>query len=76
VSAPVPATFSLPPLHLHLKCLSTLWCLIEGDNVLFPVKILSTQFIAELKKEIKKEASPTLEKFDAKDLILWKVHYF
>jgi hypothetical protein len=48
----------------------TLWCLIEGDNVLFPVKILSTQSIGKLKREIKKETSCTLEKFDAMDLIL------
>jgi hypothetical protein len=54
----------------------TLLCLIDGDNVLFSVKVLSTQIIAELKVEIKKEASRALEKFDAKDLILWKVHYF
>jgi hypothetical protein len=54
----------------------TLWCLIEGHNAPFPVNILSTQFIAKLKEEIKLKASRNLEKFDAMDLILWKVHYF
>ena len=54
----------------------TLACLIDGHNVPFTVEILSTKSISVLKKEIKKEASHALEKFDAMDLVLWKVHYY
>ena len=54
----------------------TLWCLIEGDKTPFPVNVLSTTPIDGLKTAIKDKSSPSLEKFDAKDLIIWKVHYF
>ena len=53
----------------------TLWCVIEGHNCPTFVRIRSTKCIAELKEEIKKKATPTLDKFAAMDLILWKVHY-
>ena len=54
----------------------TLWCLVEGDKTPFSVNVLSTISIGELKSAIKDKTSPSLENFDAKDLIIWKVHYF
>ena len=54
----------------------TLWHIIEGYHCLTFVKILSTQYITKLKEEIKKEATPFLDKFLAMGLVLWKVHYF
>ena len=55
-----------------------LWCVVQGDNKTFPVTINAplTTHIANLQKEIKKEASNLLEGIDAKDLNLWKVRYF
>jgi hypothetical protein len=54
----------------------TLWCLIEGDKSQFTVTIPIDSYIYDLKVKIKQERSPLLEKFPAKDLILWKVCYF
>jgi len=51
----------------------TLWCLIDGDNVLFSVDILIDRFIDNLKDSIKQKCTPDLDKFDAADLILWKI---
>lgn len=53
-----------------------LWCLIEGEQGPFPVTALSTTSIGALKKVIKEENSNLLQKVDANQLILWKVHYF
>ena len=54
----------------------TLWCLVEQDTNLFLVDIVPTLSIGKLKRGIKEEKSRLLEKFDANNLILWKVHYF
>ena len=56
--------------------MSTLWCLIDGDKTVFSVEIPINSSIDSLKNKIKQQRSIRLEKFDAADLILWKVHYF
>jgi hypothetical protein len=53
-----------------------LWCYIEGDTVVFHVFVSTTISVDELKEMIKEKRSRRLEKFDAADLILWKVRYF
>jgi hypothetical protein len=50
-----------------------LWCLIKGDKTPFSVDVLPTLSINQLKLKIKNVKSHYLEKFDASDLILWKV---
>ena len=54
----------------------TLWCLIDGDKTPFRVIIPIDNYIDDLKDSIKQKCSPNLDKFAAKDLILWKVCYF
>jgi Crinkler effector protein N-terminal domain len=54
----------------------TLLCLIDGDKNPFKVIIPIDSDIDGLKDSIKQKCSPMLEKFDAADLILWKVCYF
>jgi hypothetical protein len=54
----------------------TLWCLIRGDKTVFMVEIPINNNIYQLKHKIKQTRSHRLEKFDAADLILWKVRYF
>jgi hypothetical protein len=54
----------------------TLWCYIEGDTVVFSVFVSTTTSVDHLKDTIKEKRSRRLEKFDAADLILWKVRYF
>jgi hypothetical protein len=54
----------------------TLWCLIEGDKVLFPVSASTTTYVGELKEMIKeKKKNNTLRTVDASDLTLTKVGY-
>jgi hypothetical protein len=64
--------------HSHLKCRLpyTLWCFIEGAKTVFKVDIPIDSDIDDLKDSIKQKSSPHLDKFDAADLILWKVCYF
>jgi hypothetical protein len=52
-----------------------LWCLIEGDRVLFSVLASMTTSVAQLKRLIKEEGKITLGMADAKDLIVSKVCY-
>ena len=54
----------------------TLWCLIDGDKSVFTVEVPIDGLIDKLKVNIKERRSRYLEKFDAKDLTLWKVCYF
>ena len=53
----------------------TLWCLFEGDQVLFQVAVSSNQNIFQLKKLVFNECSPTPGLLNAKDLILMKVRH-
>jgi len=55
---------------------TTLWCLVEGDDFLFPVRASSTTYIADLKTLIKGEKQNSLQRVDAPNLRLWKVCYF
>ena len=54
----------------------TLWCLTDGDETTFKVRIPIDSDIDDLKDSIKQKCNPDLEKFAAKRLILWKVRYF
>jgi Crinkler effector protein N-terminal domain len=54
----------------------SLWCLIERDKTPFSVDLLPTLSIDQLKRKIKSGRSRMLEKYDAADLILWKVRHF
>jgi hypothetical protein len=54
----------------------TFWCLLEGDKAVFKVEIPIGGNIDDLKERIKQKCSLLLDKFAAKDLILWKVRYF
>ena len=49
-----------------------IWCLLEGENTLFPVLALPTISIGELKKLIKEEIAKGIN-VDAHHLTLWKV---
>ncbi|KAF8498772.1 hypothetical protein F5888DRAFT_1802922 [Russula emetica] len=51
-----------------------LWCLVEGDDALFPVIAPSTTSIGVLKDMIKEKGiNPNEHAILAKDLTLWKV---
>jgi hypothetical protein len=51
-----------------------LWCLVEGDDTLFPIIAPSTTSIGVLKDMIKEKGiNPTEHAVDAKGLTLWKV---
>ncbi|KAF8273503.1 hypothetical protein EI94DRAFT_1795256 [Lactarius quietus] len=52
----------------------TLWCLIDGDKTAFKVVIPIHSDIDDLKDSIKQKRSHHLAKFDAADLILWKLN--
>ncbi|KAF9095501.1 hypothetical protein BGX27_001265 [Mortierella sp. AM989] len=58
---------------LHINTLLTLFCLVDGEDSPFPVKIESTESIGGLKKAIKAEIPDTFNGVDAKDLTLWRV---
>jgi hypothetical protein len=50
------------------------WCLVEGDNTVFPVTAPLTTPIYVLKDKIKEECkNGVLSRVDASDLTLWKV---
>ncbi|KAF9397540.1 hypothetical protein BGX21_008749, partial [Mortierella sp. AD011] len=51
----------------------TLFCIIEGDSVAFPVDIPSQKTVGHLKKAIHKEKSNDLQHVDADKLILFHV---
>jgi hypothetical protein len=53
-----------------------IWCFIGGGETAFKVKIPIDSDIDDLKNTIKQRRSRLLDKFDAADLILWKVCYF
>ena len=52
----------------------TLVCYVRGDDhtCVFHVKINKTEFVADLKKAIKKEKSPIFDDITADSLRLWK----
>jgi hypothetical protein len=77
-STTTPPTFSLSHFSLPYKMSSTytLWCLVDGANTLFDVSIQTDSNISHLKRRIKQECSPDLDKFSAANLILWQVCYF
>jgi hypothetical protein len=51
-----------------------IWCLVEGENTLFPVIASPALSIGELKDLIKEKGkNGVLNSTDAKDLNLWKV---
>jgi hypothetical protein len=52
-----------------------LWCLIEGDRVVFSVVVSTTTSVDELKEMIKNKNKSTLRLLDAKDIIVLKVCY-
>jgi len=54
-----------------------LWCLFQGDTVLFPVTTSPTTSIGTLKKQIKVKGERTLfSGIDALSLNLWQVRCF
>ena len=58
----------MPSLNLHL------FCVIEGEGLLFPVDIPAQADVSDLKKEIQSErALSSLQGIDPHTLELWKV---
>jgi hypothetical protein len=54
-----------------------LWCLVQGDDTLFPIVTPRTTSIGVLKEHIKRARENTLfHKVDASSLDLWQVRYF
>ena len=51
----------------------TIFCLVQGQSSAFPIRISKSLFVADLKKEIKKEKPNYFRDFDADSLELWKV---
>ena len=52
-----------------------LWCLLEGDKVVFSVSILHTAFIHNLNKGNKRENGLRCHRLNLSDLILLKVRH-
>ena len=52
------------------------WCLLEGDDSPFLIRISPTSLIGDLKGLIKKKRENTLRMVDRANLGLWKVCYF
>lgn len=52
----------------------TIFCIIEGDNRIFPVKISSNEAVGSLKKAIKEEMPLTLSGIEAHSLTLYLVN--
>ena len=50
-----------------------LFCLFENNPTAFPIDIVPSETLGELKKRIKNENPNSLNNVDAKDLKLWKV---
>jgi len=51
-----------------------IWCLVEGDNILFPVIALPTTSVSMVKDLIhEKRKNGVLKSVDAADLTLWRV---
>jgi hypothetical protein len=48
-------------------------CLIEGEDIVFPVNAVFDDEVSDLKDKIKKKCAVTLEGVDAHHLELWKV---
>jgi hypothetical protein len=51
----------------------TIFCLVQGQSSAFPIRISKSLFVADLKKEIKKEKAPELDDIATDRLELWKV---
>ncbi|KAG0041779.1 hypothetical protein BGZ83_001320 [Gryganskiella cystojenkinii] len=51
----------------------TLFCLVDGEPIPFPVEIEPTKTIGSLKKAIKDEKTPRFDDVAADELILWRV---
>ena len=50
-----------------------IWCLVEGEDISFPVLVPLTVSIDELKETIQKKIGTALPAYK---LILWRVRYF
>jgi hypothetical protein len=52
-----------------------LWCWVEGDDHkhTFPIEIMGSKTVSELKDAIKKKKEHTFQEVDADTLMLWKV---
>ena len=50
-----------------------LWCIIQGDSMVFDVNVPGDTRISQLEKLIWEKCKNTLRKFDAAELVLWKV---
>ncbi|KAG1907469.1 uncharacterized protein F5891DRAFT_1169607 [Suillus fuscotomentosus] len=71
VVQPLPAGVSRKASHLSIK----LNCLVLGDHPwnIFPVEIISTEVVGNLKDLIKEKNQHEFNNFDAKNLKQWKV---
>ncbi|KAF9150191.1 hypothetical protein BGX20_005771, partial [Mortierella sp. AD010] len=49
-----------------------IFCIVENKSTSCPVDILDSETVCDLKKEIKKEKKPELDKFAADELTLWR----
>ena len=50
-----------------------LWCIIQGDSMVFDIIVPGDTRISQLEKLIWEKCKNTLRKFDAAELVLWKV---
>jgi hypothetical protein len=48
-------------------------CLIEGEDIVFPVTVARDDEVSDLKNEIKRQCAVSFEGVDARHLELWKV---